>query len=170
MLKYSLIILPLLLIGVTIASAQDSTDASGCAAANIPSGIVITADDLSAPADNPGDANVMNEIGINPQVLLNVAANFGDIPAAHSDFANPDTHLKPTKNAIVTHAGNHLKMYEGECTESAVVGTLNTGMHVLVLEGPYASEDLAWWHVQYKGLLGWVIEGQNNEIWLSGAS
>jgi len=170
MLKRSLIIALVLIIGVNLASAQDTNDLSVCASALIPSGITITPQDLTIPADNPHDAMIMADIGVNPQVLLNVAANFGDIPVAHADFANPDTHLTPTKNAVVTRAGDHLKMYEGECVESAVVAQLRAGTHVLVLEGPYASEGSAWWHVQRKGLIGWVIEGQGNEIWLSGAS
>ncbi|MEO8393844.1 MAG: hypothetical protein ABI700_12705 [Chloroflexota bacterium] len=169
MLKHSLIIALVLIIGVNLVSAQDSTDSANCESAILPSGIVITAEDLSAPATNPGSAMIMNDIGINPQVLLNVAANFGDIPSAYADFANPDTKINARQNAVVTRAGNSLKMYEGECTESAVVATLTTGTSVLVMEGPYASEGLAWWHVQRKGLIGWVIEGQGDSIWLSGA-
>ena len=172
MLKFSLTISLLLIIGVNLVSAQDNTtplDSSGCAAAILPGGITITPGDLSAPADTPNNASIMHDIGINPQVLLNVAANFGDIPAAHADFANPNTRLVPTKNAVVTRAGDDLKMYDGECTESAVVAQLSAGTHVFVLEGPYASEGSAWWHVQRRGLIGWVIEGQGDEIWLSGA-
>ena len=169
MLKSFLMVALLLVVGVNLVSAQDSTNASPCPSAIIPGGITITADDLSAPASDPHSAMIMDDIGINPQVLLNVAANFGDIPNAHADFANPDTNLTPTKNAVVTRAGDQLKMYEGECTESAVVDELAAGTQVLVMEGPYASEGSAWWHVKRQGLIGWVMEGQGSEIWLSGA-
>ncbi len=70
-----------------------------------------------APARDPANAAIMEGIGINPQVLLNVAANFGDIPAAHADFANPDTNLIPTRNAVVIRQGTSLNMYADECTE-----------------------------------------------------
>ncbi len=168
MIKPISIIILIALFGVNLVSAQGNTLPSACADAIIPSGIVITVDDLSAPANIPNGASIMNDIGINPQVLLNVAANFGDIPSAYADFANPETNLTPTENAIVTYAGHHLKMYESECTASAVVAQLSAGTHVLVMEGPYASQGLAWWHVQRQGLIGWVVEGQDNEIWLSG--
>src|SRR5436305_3796787 len=116
MFKSFFILLLVLVIGVNLVSAQDNSaaSASDCESAHIPTGVVITEADLSAPASDPASAVIMNDIGINPQVLLNVAANFGDIPVAHADFANPNTNLVPTKNAVVTPAGDDLKMYEGE--------------------------------------------------------
>jgi len=155
-------------IGIHLALAQDISASSDCASAVIPSGLSISASDLSAPASDPANAEIMNDIGINPQVLLNVAANFGDIPIARADFANPNANLVPTENAVVTSTGDHMKMYAGECTASAAVAQLSAGTHVRVLEGPYASEGLAWWHIQHQGLIGWVIEGQDNQIWLRG--
>jgi uncharacterized protein YraI len=52
----------------------------------------------------------------------------------------------------------------------------NTGSNVLALipggglfnivAGPYCGENTTWWQVNYNGIVGWTMEGQNGEYWL----
>ena len=35
--------------------------------------------------------------------------------------------------------------------------------------GPVCTADGAWWQVNYNGLIGWTVEGQNNDYWLEPA-
>jgi hypothetical protein len=41
---------------------------------------------------------------------------------------------------------------------------------LLTLAGPVCGENLAWWQVDYNGLVGWTAEGQGNEYWLESLS
>ena len=48
-----------------------------------------------------------------------------------------------------------------------VVGTIDPGVTVTILEGPRCSSNLAWWKVQSAGgLVGWTAEGDNSAYWL----
>lgn len=35
-----------------------------------------------------------------------------------------------------------------------------------VIAGPVCASDLAWWQVEYNGMIGWTAEGQDGEYWL----
>jgi hypothetical protein len=50
---------------------------------------------------------------------------------------------------------------------SSRIGTIPSGAEFLVLAGPMCAEDLAWWQVDYNGLIGWTAEGQGDEYWLA---
>ena len=46
------------------------------------------------------------------------------------------------------------------------LGQIPSGGEFDVLAGPICGENLAWWQVDYNGLVGWTAEGQGDEYWL----
>lgn len=53
----------------------------------------------------------------------------------------------------------------------AVIGEIPPGGMFNVLSGPQCdSTGMAWWRVNYNGLIGWTAEGENREYWLEPAS
>jgi hypothetical protein len=34
-----------------------------------------------------------------------------------------------------------------------------------IIEGPLCAQNVAWWKVDYKGIVGWIGEGEGNEYW-----
>jgi hypothetical protein len=51
-------------------------------------------------------------------------------------------------------------------TSSQRIGEIPSGAEFDVLAGPICGENLAWWQVNYNGIVGWTAEGQGNEYWL----
>ncbi len=49
---------------------------------------------------------------------------------------------------------------------SQVIGQMPELNTFSVLEGPVCANDLAWWKVNFNGLVGWTAEGQNDEYWV----
>jgi hypothetical protein len=52
-------------------------------------------------------------------------------------------------------------------TSSQRLGQIPSGAEFDVLAGPICGENLAWWQVDYNGLIGWTAEGQGDEYWLA---
>ena len=172
MLKSVLMVALVMMMGISTAAAQDQQPQPlDCDPYHMgQSTFLVQPSDLTAPASDPADAVVMQDLGgFNPQALLSLASSIGEVPRNIASNANPATQLAPARYALVTPDGNQLKVYEGTCTESAVLGELAQGTRVTVLDGPLAGEGLAWWRVRMTGLTGWVIEGEDGEIWLHGA-
>jgi hypothetical protein len=46
------------------------------------------------------------------------------------------------------------------------IGEIPSGGEFAILAGPICAENLAWWQVDYNGLIGWTAEGQREEYWL----
>jgi hypothetical protein len=55
-------------------------------------------------------------------------------------------------------------------TTSAKVGEIPGGQSFTVLAGPQCGENMAWWQVDYNGVVGWTTEGQGSTYWLEPAS
>ncbi|RMF81161.1 MAG: hypothetical protein D6737_05840 [Chloroflexi bacterium] len=51
-------------------------------------------------------------------------------------------------------------------TNSASIGQIPPGQPFTVLAGPQCGEGLAWWQVNFNGLVGWTAEGSGNVYWL----
>lgn len=169
MLKRSLIFLLVLTFGINIVSAQQQ-DTESCDPYRLgESSFSINSGDLTAPAEDEIEAFAMQEIGINPDVLMSLADNMNGSPTKPAAFANPATRLAPSYFAFVTRDDVPLAVYEGVCTESQVLARLHEGTRVTVLDGPIAADGFAWWRVRRSDLTGWVIEGAGSEIWLTGA-
>ena len=61
---------------------------------------------------------------------------------------------------------SNLRMYPGLYAD--VSGKLRPGEEVNLLEGPYCEDEYNWWyvHVINSGLLGWTVEGDDQNAWL----
>jgi hypothetical protein len=44
--------------------------------------------------------------------------------------------------------------------------TAPTNGIVEVIEGPLCAQNVAWWKVDYNGVVGWTGEGEGNEYWV----
>ncbi|HLU10965.1 MAG TPA: SH3 domain-containing protein [Oceanobacillus sp.] len=51
-------------------------------------------------------------------------------------------------------------------TTSSVLALIPAGGQFSIIAGPQCSENTAWWQVNYNGIVGWTMEGQNGEYWL----
>jgi hypothetical protein len=52
--------------------------------------------------------------------------------------------------------------------ESAVVGQINPGTLVSIIDGPRCNDAMVWWRVEVvpESLLGWTSEGDLEDYWL----
>lgn len=50
-------------------------------------------------------------------------------------------------------------------TQSELVGQIPGGETFFVLGGPVCTPGMAWWQVEYNGMIGWTGEGQGNTYW-----
>lgn len=46
------------------------------------------------------------------------------------------------------------------------LGQIPGGAVFTIVDGPVCADDLAWWQVDYEGLVGWTAEGQESTYWL----
>jgi uncharacterized protein YraI len=51
-------------------------------------------------------------------------------------------------------------------TASNVLALIPGGGQFSVIGGPQCGENTTWWQVNYNGVVGWTMEGQNGEYWL----
>jgi len=50
---------------------------------------------------------------------------------------------------------------------AALMGQVPQGGLFTVLDGPRCNGGMAWWKVNYNGMIGWTAEGRNNVYWLN---
>lgn len=50
--------------------------------------------------------------------------------------------------------------------DAELVGQIPEGEQFTVLDGPVCMNEMAWWQVDYNGLVGWTAEGDNEGYWL----
>lgn len=55
-------------------------------------------------------------------------------------------------------------------TNSAKIGQIPGGQSFTVLAGPQCAQNMAWWQVNYNGVVGWTPEGQGTVYWLEPVS
>jgi hypothetical protein len=51
-------------------------------------------------------------------------------------------------------------------TTGRLLDEIPPGGTFAVLNGPQCGEGLAWWQVEYRGLVGWTAEGEGSTYWL----
>ncbi len=169
MLNRILIIGIALLTGLNVVAAQEQPVSDSCDPYGIgASPVNIHVADLTASSLVTTDT-IQQRIGVNPDVYVRIADNITETSNAKADFADPNSGIKPASHAIVTNAGDRLRVYAGICTSASVLGELWAGQSVTVLDGPLASEGHAWWRVRRNDLTGWVMESNGGELWLRGA-
>lgn len=78
------------------------------------------------------------------------------------------SHLRVGMRAMVTEdppIPNRLR--ERADTNSKVIGMIQPGEEVDIIDGPGCSNEWVWWKVRLSnGLTGWTAEGENGEYWL----
>ncbi len=47
-----------------------------------------------------------------------------------------------------------------------VIGQIPAGNSFAVLSGPVCADNVAWWQVNYNGIVGWTVEGSSTSYWL----
>ncbi|MBI1279631.1 MAG: SH3 domain-containing protein [Anaerolineaceae bacterium] len=55
---------------------------------------------------------------------------------------------------------------EGAGSSTKYIGEIPPGSLFTVLEGPTCASGLAWWKVNYNGIIGWTPEGQKGDYWI----
>jgi len=55
---------------------------------------------------------------------------------------------------------------EGAGSSTKYIGEIPVGGMFTVLEGPTCASGLAWWKVNYNGMIGWTPEGQKGDYWI----
>ncbi len=53
---------------------------------------------------------------------------------------------------------------------AAVLASMAAGESFTVLSGPVCSDGQVWWQVNYRGKVGWTVEGRNGELWVAPVS
>jgi hypothetical protein len=168
MLKSILILSVVAVFGVSVASAQQMPTTDCDPYRTEVTGFSIDASALKAAPTNAVEAAAVSHMGFNPQALVQLTDNVSGLDIEIADFANPQAQLVPNAFATVTEDGAALKLYTGTCVEAPVLAQFQPGTRVTVLDGPISAEGLAWWRVRLNDLTGWVIEGEDNEVWLQG--
>lgn len=51
-------------------------------------------------------------------------------------------------------------------TASEVIGQIPSGPLFKILDGPVCAQNMAWWQVDYDGLIGWTADGQGDTYWI----
>lgn len=51
-------------------------------------------------------------------------------------------------------------------TDHDKVGEIPGGGIFVILDGPACADNMAWWYVEYQGLVGWTPEGSDGDYWL----
>lgn len=84
-------------------------------------------------------------------------------PVACAGFMN--SRLTPNSLGLVT-PGAANNMRANPSANAALIGEIPGSEVFIVLDGPVCAENMAWWQVNYKGLIGWTAEGQGTDYWL----
>jgi Tol biopolymer transport system component len=88
----------------------------------------------------------------------------------HSDCTSGWSRLKvgdQTRVSQETNTPNRVR--EGPSTADAIIGVLDPGTVMKVIEGPVCADGLIFWKVEHKsipGSTGWTAEGDGTEYWL----
>lgn len=76
--------------------------------------------------------------------------------------------LQVGDSAVVTSAGNQLRMRTAPSLTSDTVTQLAEGSVVSVTEGPTSADGYVWWRITAPdGNIGWAAEGDAADLWLS---
>ncbi len=62
--------------------------------------------------------------------------------------------------------GDPNRLRSSASTSSIVLGLIPGGTRVDVIGGPVCAQNAAWWQVNYRGMIGWTMEGQGGTYWL----
>jgi hypothetical protein len=52
-------------------------------------------------------------------------------------------------------------------TNASVLASMAAGESFVVLSGPVCSQGQTWWQVNYRGAVGWTVEGRSGQMWIA---
>jgi WD40 repeat protein len=76
------------------------------------------------------------------------------------------TRLTTQMQARVVPGGIPNNLRAEPSSQSALVGEIPSEAVFTIIAGPQCAEGLVWWQVDFDGLIGWTVEGQDGEYWL----
>jgi hypothetical protein len=81
-------------------------------------------------------------------------------------FGAPISRLVTGEQArVIAEGGSNLRSLPS--AESTLLNVVPQNELIPVIDGPYCSENLAWWQVDYEGERGWLAEGLGEFYWLA---
>ncbi|MBI1256943.1 MAG: SH3 domain-containing protein [Chloroflexi bacterium] len=89
-------------------------------------------------------------------------------------YPPPPTGCNTTRNPPVTigytgvvapGAPNNLRAQAS--LSAQVLASMSAGESFMVLSNPVCANGLIWWPVNYRGMSGWTVEGQNGQTWIN---
>jgi hypothetical protein len=98
-----------------------------------------------------------------PPVVTSPTAVSQQIPTVCPGFKV--SRLTAGRTAHITPgAANNIRSIAS--TKGVLLGQIPAGATLSVLEGPTCADNLAWWRVNYNGIIGWTAEGADNTYWM----
>jgi uncharacterized protein YraI len=80
----------------------------------------------------------------------------------------------PSRISVGRHAritpGLPNRLRSAHSTSAYVLTLIPGGATLDVIGGPVCHENAYWWRVNYRGIIGWTMEGQGNTYWMEAAS
>ncbi len=87
-------------------------------------------------------------------------------PTAVCPPALPSRLILHERARVSTDDPRPLNMRDGPGTGNSVLAQIPSGGILYVLDGPRCSQSYAWYHVEYKGITGWVAEGDDTAYYV----
>lgn len=82
--------------------------------------------------------------------------------------------FQPSRISVGRYArvtpGDPNRLRSAASTGAIVLGLIPGGARMDVIGGPICAENAAWWQVNYRGIIGWTMEGQGGVYWLEPAN
>jgi uncharacterized protein YraI len=93
------------------------------------------------------------------------------LPPTTQDCAPQPRLIAATEGRVLPGLPNVIRTHPGTVASgvmhSEVIGEIPGGAEFVVLDGPVCAPDgRFWWYVQYRNLIGWTAEGEDNTYWL----
>jgi len=152
--------------------SQPNRRAGSMILANLPAGMVFSV--VGQPSCAEGmiwwQVNTLGQSGWTPEGQYSTywlepygqtAPPPGPIPCLLTRFP----HMQVGYSGIVSPGiPNNLRAQPSQYGQ--ILASMSAGESFAVLAGPMCSENLVWWQVNYRGKVGWTVEGQNGSFWI----
>ena len=170
MVVFAVIVLAVIALLLVAASGSDNNNN------NVPSRDKIT---QTAQANNPtsqtnrATATSPRATALSTPTQFQIGTNTPGSPIGSGcEFAPTYAPVNIGNTAEVTGDGGGLRLRQVASVTADQLRELRTGTQMLVIGGPTCSDGYRWWQVQLAsdGTLGWVADGDQNELWVQWVS
>jgi hypothetical protein len=150
--------------------SQPNRGAGSMILANLPAGMVFSV--IGTPRCSESmiwwQVNTLGQIGWTAEGQYSTywLEPYGPIqppPATCGATQNPFARIGDT-GFVAPGTPNNLRVQAS--LNSQVLASMNAGETFTVLSNPLCSDGLLWWQVNYRGMIGWTVEGQNGQAWI----